>query len=234
MAGGLLVMALTLALAPPPDEFSGRVIDDGVTRGWYGARGPAIADYDAANDTTVALFQCSHWYCGHAILLAGDQRDRVEARTVLLRASGGPFEPRALDEPIVTPEPLDDVDTYLSGEWGLVPRWPILGALFVGAASIIGGLWLMTQPRTLLRGVPVGAGLALLFAIPLATTLNWMVFAFVLFGLPVIVAALAVLSLLAWRWPRWRAAPLGLLAFVLALVGLVTLFGAWFPTAPEL
>lgn len=82
---GLLGLAFAFSTNPPPGSFEQWACCERSPDSWLlAARGPAIARYDEANDTTFALFECSHGYCPFAARIRGDARDNVAQGTVLL------------------------------------------------------------------------------------------------------------------------------------------------------
>lgn len=80
------------------------------------ARGPAVARYDAASDTTLAVFECGHHYCDVATQIAGNATAQVaRAQTLLFSPSGTPAEGSVdLAEPILVPEGLSPAKNVTS------------------------------------------------------------------------------------------------------------------------
>lgn len=124
------------------------------------ARGPAAARYDAATDTTFAVFQCAHGYCGFAVRLEGDERGAVARESVLVRSVYVPpgRDEQPMAEPIVVDEMgRDRAILNATGEtFSLAPRWPSIVALdAVATLGVAGVLLAWGMPR---RRAAAGAG----------------------------------------------------------------------------
>jgi hypothetical protein len=202
------------------------------------ARGPAVARYDAANDTTVLAFQCAHQSCYTAVRVKGHLDGADREGTVLLDLPGWSrplgFEP--LDPPLLVsdyggqePRAVDRVVDVTFEREGL--GLPVAAYALLLAAAGSGLALLRGRPDTAgpfalaamageAPGLLLAAGGALLlfFAVP-----------FVL--LPLGLGAAGLLRA-ARRRPRLWAAGWGLLAFLAALLAAGVAFAPYFTHPP--
>lgn len=108
VASGLVGLFAFQVLLPPPDELEyalqdAQYADDGPRVAALAARGPAVARYDSASDTTVLVFQCAHDYCAQAVRVRGDARGLTGDGTTVLDLPGRarPLRLEPLDPPMV-------------------------------------------------------------------------------------------------------------------------------------
>lgn len=159
LIGGLAASALLFMVEPLP-EGTFALARDGEGRGVV--RAAKLLHYDAANDTTLAVFgDCGHVPCGDAFAFPGDVRARFqEGKPWLVEPNEGFARVRAdvsLGDRTGTPPPYGDpakaAGAFVAGPAELRGAWPpvVLHALAlttaaVGAALALGARWAAAGP----------------------------------------------------------------------------------------
>lgn len=217
---GLAPLGYALAFEPAP-----RSLDDLIGKGPPAsglpprmlARGPAAhASYDAANDTTLAVFRCSHWTCPTAVLLSGDQREAaLRDGLLLVLREGGTASRVPLDEPIPIPRAAQPVATRLDATFDVGPRWPGLLARAVGATALLVGVALAVGLPALAAGV---AGSALFLAAVFASGNAAYLILSQIFLVPMTLLGGLVLLVVSTQRPALRPWAFALLAYLPTLV----------------
>jgi len=225
---GALITFAAIDLAPRPvDLEQWAAAPDDPPRA-VAARGPAIARYDAASDTTIAAFPCGHGYCASALILAGDARaflGDTRIYIVLTERAGG-VEP--LDPPLASDRTPEPIASAFRARFEARLFWLALPALPAGALALATGAARLVRRETgerLLRGAlvggPIGAWAATLGGDAIVFGYLYVVLASAL--------ACVVMSVGAWKKARWTAG-----AFALATVAMFLYARSWFPSAPSL
>lgn len=183
------------------------------------ARGPGIARYDAADDSTLALFECSHApSCPIALALRGDARAAVASDGVLLRPlSGGAATTMAFDPPLA-PRYGEPVATRYASDFEVVPRLPGAVARLLGVGLALAGAALALGSW---RGAAGAAASALVVAAGFTTGDGGAVILLQLAGVPLSLLLAGGLFVAARTRP-WAAAP----AMYLPVVIIAFLSGA--------
>lgn len=221
---GAALLILSQILVPRPADFEQWACCGGAEGDRFAARGPAVARYDAANDTTYAAIPCAHQYCAIALRIPGDARAALEQPHFLLI----PLGPLSRDwETLDPPLGMRVAGTDRGVDRVSVTKYhvasPLPGALFAAIALAVlalgAGLLFGTNPAGWIAG---GAG-ALGAGIGFAAANEGMEGAILIFLglLPLAFLGLLMLTF-GRRWPRVRA--LGAIMLLFAAGALAT---AW-------
>lgn len=209
---GLATLLLLFLSNPPPTPYE-RWANGGDARGHLlVAIGPAEARYEPEGDVTRALFWCGHGRCANATSLAGDQRDLVAKRSVVLSSPIAP-PPRATETIAAMPGNVTSATlarfepgaawftlTIYQAAFALLAIGTMLGAGASATRAVIGA---------------VGLGLGLFIGTMVAPYTEGLVPAFLTF---LVLAAGVVCGVSARWWPRIGHVAAALLAAGAAMV----------------
>lgn len=219
LAGGLIATGILLAALPLPREY-----EDWAGGGEGGtlliARGPAIARYDPATDTTIAVFECGHWPCQVATQVAGNATETVARSQVVLFAPNGLARGDVdITPPIVIRDGPANVTSMTAARFEIGRAWlPVLLYQLAFLAVVVGVPLVSRAGDRIVLASALGAGAGMFAGAQLVGPAMLVVGPLLLFGLTALVAAGgAVLLLGPWRarGAAWGAAAL---AFAAALV----------------
>ncbi|HUR69691.1 MAG TPA: hypothetical protein VM370_10650 [Candidatus Thermoplasmatota archaeon] len=226
LAAGALVFGAATVWLPRPVKLEEW---DGAPRAAV-ARGPAVASYDAANDTTYALFLCGHGRCPAALRVEGDARASLGGERTYLAVTHRAEGAAPMPAPIALAEPPSEVTYAMAATLAPRPLWAALVATPLAVGLVAMGALVAWRGRAVVtwgRVAAGGAGAAL-GGFAASFPGDAIVWGYLCVALAVSLA-LIVMSVDAWKKARAAAA-----WAAIAIVAMLWWARPFFPSPPSL